>query len=96
MKAKPVNKDERTTAVENASFRWAYFLLSFGVLIDVAYRGLVLNQSNWDLMVLVILAGFVATLYQSSQKILTKRWIFLVVGVVFMAAAVAAIIVFAK
>ena len=33
--ASPVERDERTEAVENASFRWAYLVLSYGLLAAV-------------------------------------------------------------
>ena len=35
--APSVQRDERTVAVENASYRWAYLFLSFGLLALVAY-----------------------------------------------------------
>jgi hypothetical protein len=31
-----VHRDERTLAVENASYRWAYLFLSFALLLLVA------------------------------------------------------------
>jgi len=96
MKDNLVLKDERTIAVENISYRWAYIALTFGLLIDVAYRGLVRNEASWDLLALVVLTGLVATLYQGAQKILTRRWLFLAAGVVLLAAVVAAVMVLVK
>jgi hypothetical protein len=89
-----VQKDERTISVENASYRWAYLILSFGILFDVAYRGLVRNEAGWDLMALVILAGLASTVYQGSQRILTRRWVIWSVLIALLAAIVSAVIVF--
>ena len=69
-----VERDERTVAVENASYRWAYIFLSFALLIDVVYRGIVLQEAAWDLMALVIVGGAVCTIHQLRQKIWTRRW----------------------
>ena len=49
-----VERDERTVAVENASYKWAYILLIFALLIDVVYRGMVRQEAAWDLLALVI------------------------------------------
>jgi len=75
MRNEPVMRDERTVAVENASYRLAYTLLSFGVLLSVAYRGLVLGQSGWDLLGLVIVSSGVATFYQGVHKTLPAHWL---------------------
>ncbi len=74
MKNQSTVRDERTLVVENASYRWAYLLLSFGLLADIAYRGFQRQDSNWDLMALVLLGGLVATLYQAIHKVLTLGW----------------------
>jgi hypothetical protein len=52
-----VDRDERTIAVENASYRWAYMFMSFGLLLLVGYRSFVHHESSWDLFALVILGG---------------------------------------
>ena len=49
MSANLVQRDERTTAIENASYRWAYLFLSFGLLLVVAYRSFARQESPWDL-----------------------------------------------
>jgi hypothetical protein len=69
-----VQRDERTVAVENASYRWAYLLLSFGLLLTVAYRSFVYQESPWDLLGLVILAGLFTAAYQGAHHVLTRRW----------------------
>jgi hypothetical protein len=74
MTAKPAERDERTVAIENASYRWAYLLLTFGLLIATAYRAFVWNQSSWDLLGLVIAGGVVTTFYQGTRRVLSQRW----------------------
>ena len=69
-----VDRDERTVAVENASYRWAYLFLSFGLLVLVAFRSFVHNESPWDLMALVILGGILSASYQWFHKVLTAHW----------------------
>ena len=86
MSATTVARDERTTAVENASFRWAYLLLSFGLLASVAYRGFARGESSWDLLALVVGAGLLVSLYQATHRVLTRRWATLTLVAVIVAA----------
>ena len=72
---KSVERDERTVAVENASYRWAYLLLTYALLVDVVYRGIVRHEAAWDLLALVIVGGAVCTMYQARQKTLTHGWL---------------------
>jgi uncharacterized protein DUF6773 len=90
MKSQGIIKDERTTTIENASYRWAYILLSFGVLLSVAFRGFVWNEASWDLLALVIVSGFIATFYQGIHRVLTGRWALMAVVTAVAAAIVAA------
>ena len=75
MSERIVYRDERTEAVENASYRWAYHVLSYGLLGCVAWRSFVTKESSWDLLALVIAGGIVATLYQGSHRVLSRRWL---------------------
>jgi hypothetical protein len=92
-----VHRDERTVAVENAGYRWAYLLVSFALLVDVGYRGVVRHEAAWDLLALVILGGVVCAVHQARQKALPdgSTWmpkaalIALVAGAVGAAVAVA-------
>ena len=70
-----VERDERTVAVENASYRWAYAVLTYALLVDVMYRGLFRHEAAWDLMALVIVGGAVCTVYQARQKTLVHGWV---------------------
>lgn len=90
MPESPILRDERTDFVENTSYRWAYLLLSYGLLASVAYRALVRNESSWDLLALVIVAGVVATFYQARQRVLSSRWAVLTAAAVVIAGAIAA------
>ncbi len=94
MKEKPIVRDERTTSIENASYRWGYLVLAYGLLILIAVRGYFFNQSNWDLMGLVILSGFVATAYQGFHQMFTRRSIILLSLIMVVSALTAGLVVF--
>ena len=92
----PVQRDERTVLVENASYRWAYLFLSFGLLVLVAYRSFVHHESSWDLLALVVLGGGVGTAYQSFHRVLSARWAIASFLAVLIAAALAATMVWLR
>jgi hypothetical protein len=71
MNTASVGHDERTIAVANTSYRWAYLFLSFGLLAIVAFRSFALNQSSWDLMGIVVLSGIVAAVIRARQHAFT-------------------------
>ncbi|HEY4693933.1 MAG TPA: hypothetical protein VIH16_10890 [Bellilinea sp.] len=85
MNNQPVTRDERSTAVENASYRVAYLVMSYGALAIVAYRGFVLQQSSWDLLALVVLGGATATVYQGSNKVLSRYWVMATIAALILA-----------
>lgn len=91
--APTVDRDERTVAVENASYRWAYLFLSFGLLALVAYRGLVHNENTWDLMALVVLGGVLSAAYQRFHNVLTAQWAATCLLTIVLAGALAALTV---
>jgi hypothetical protein len=74
MTAAPVQRDERTAAIENAGYRWSYLALSFGLLVIIAIRSFLRGESSWDLLALVVFGGVVNSVYQGSHRVLTKRW----------------------
>ena len=97
MSPNDIDRDERTLAVENASYRLSYRVLSFGVLVLVAYRAFVRNDPhNWDLMLLVIASGAVSTVYQASRSTLSRRWVMMTVVITVVAGLIAAGIVAAR
>lgn len=84
-----VQRDERTTAVEHASFRMAYLFLSYGLLAAVAYRSFVHHEQPWDLLALVVAGGVVSAGYQAANRTLGRRWAW-ITGVTVLAAALLA------
>jgi len=88
MSETPVTSDERTVAVGNASYRPAYIVVTFGMLVSVIVRALVLKEASWDLLGLVILGGGVAIFYQAKQRTLSGRWVIEGVLIAGVAAAV--------
>jgi hypothetical protein len=87
-----VKRDERTVAVENASYRWAYGLLAYALLVDVMCRALFRHEAAWDLMAFVVVGGVVASVYQARQRILTQGLVMKVVLAGCIAAVFAAIL----
>src|SRR5262249_30763880 len=75
-----VHRDERTVAVENASYRLAYTVLTFGLLLIVAYRSFFFRESPWDLLGLVVLGGLLSAAYQAFHRVLTGRWVWVTVA----------------
>lgn len=69
------DKDERAIFIENVSYKFGYNLITFVLLFDVIYRGLIYKEAAWDLLGIIIISGLVMTLYQYKQKILDKSWI---------------------
>jgi hypothetical protein len=91
MTATSVERDERTTAIENAGFRWSYLILSFGLLVIVAFRSFARGQASWDLLALVVLGGVVNAGYQGMHRVLYKRWVVLSAVTLITAALLAAV-----
>lgn len=89
----PPARDERTTAIENAGYRWSYLVLSFGLLVIVAMRGLVHDEEPWDLLVLVLLGGAVNAGYQAWHRVLFQRWFVLAAMTMVTAALLSALLV---
>ncbi len=87
-----VERDERTIAVENASYRWAYMILTYAILVDVVIRGIFRNEAAWDLMAFVIVSGIFCTIYQSRLQTLVHGWSRKVMLVSLAAAVVAAVV----
>jgi hypothetical protein len=88
----PIQRDERTLAVENASYRLVYLLLSFALLADVAYRGIVRREPSWDLLGLVVGAGVVATTYQAMHRVVSAAWLKTAIVAFFISLVAAAVV----
>lgn len=86
-----VERDERTIAVENAGYRWAYTAITYALLIDVMVRSLVRGEAPWDLLALVLAGGAITTAYQLRHRTVSSasaRRGFLVAGLAAVVAAV--------
>jgi hypothetical protein len=66
-------RDEREAAVEQGGDRLAYLVVSYGLLLVVAYRSLVDRQASWDLLALVVLGGIVSVGYRMSRRALSRN-----------------------
>jgi len=91
-----VGRDERTVAIENASYRIAYLFLSYGLLMAVVYRSFVLGDTGWDLLALVVAGGVVATGYQGAHRVLSRGWLMTVLMTMAAAFVIAGIIAYAR
>ncbi len=90
MSADVVERDERAIAVENASYRWGYLVLSFGLLVSVMARSYLFEDPSWDLMGLVVAGGLVCAAYQWWHQTLGRRAAYAGLIVTLLAAAIAA------
>lgn len=93
MTSSAVHRDERTLAVANESYRWAFHVFAYGLLAIVAYRSYATHEASWDLLALVVIAGAVASLYQWTHDVLTKRSAVAIGAGMLLAALMAALVV---
>jgi len=87
-----VARDERTVAVENAGYRWAYLFVAFGLLVLSAYRSWFRHEQPWDLLALIILGGGVRAVYEGAHRVLNRRWAVVTARAALLAAGVAAVL----
>jgi peptidoglycan/LPS O-acetylase OafA/YrhL len=64
----PVKRDERTAAVQNAGFKWGFWSLYLGLLLDCLYRAKVRHQDIGDLFVVLGIGVAVVTVYLIRHK----------------------------
>ena len=89
-----IERDERTTSIENAGYRWAYLVHSFGLLAVVAFRSFSSGEQPWDLLSLVLLGGLVTAGYQAFHRVVYKRWVVVMALTMILAAVLAVSIAF--
>lgn len=69
--------DERTKAIVNQGDAYTGRFMLFALLVDVVIRGLKFDvpfiNSNWDLMLIVIVGGFISTAFQIKGKVIFNR-----------------------
>lgn len=88
-----VERDERTIAVEHASYSIGYKIVMYALLIDTMVRSLFLKEASWDLLGIVILSGLATTVYQLNFKILTHSWVKVSILVLVFSLLVATVII---
>lgn len=95
---KIVEKDERATYVENISYSFGYKFITYSLLLDIMYRSFRFDEAPWDLFGIIIISGFIITIYQYNQKILSKMWLktILLLSVISCIVAVLAVTVLSK
>lgn len=86
-------RDERAKVVEDTSYRLAYLFIAFALLLDVMYRSFMRHEAPWELLAIIIIAGAISTVYQGSQRTLTRHSARLFLVTLFTAGVVAAAIV---
>ena len=96
MTAGRIETDERTLVVQNASYRWAYFLLAYGLLASIAWRAFARKEASWDLFALVIGSGVVTTAFQGRGQVLGRRWAMLSAAALVAALVLAAMIALSR
>lgn len=89
MQKDPVIRDERTISIENAGYRLAFMIASFGMLGLAAFRGYVYKQDTWDLLGLVVLSNLFALVYQARFRTVHRRLLYLSLVAAALAAAAA-------
>jgi hypothetical protein len=71
-------RDEREAAVERGGDRLAYIVVTYGLLLIVAYRSFVDQQASWDLLALVVVGGIVSLGYRMWRRGLSRNTLVLV------------------
>lgn len=87
-----VARDEREQAVDAEAERLVAGILSFGILVLVMIRGL-RGEAAWDLLALVIAAGFAGIAYRAQKRAVDRRLAVLGLGTAAVAALAAAALV---
>ncbi|AHF10095.1 MULTISPECIES: hypothetical protein [Dehalobacter] len=96
MISKMVERDERTTFIENISYKFGYVFITFALLLDTAYRSLYSNEAPWDLLAIIIISGVVMSIYQYKQRILGNTWLRTFIFTFIIAFIIAIIMVFVR
>jgi hypothetical protein len=83
-----VMRDEREVAVDLMGDRLAAIVLSFGILVIVAWHAFIDKAASWDLLGLLILSGVVGTGYRLGKRVATRE----LLSVLAVAAIIAALV----
>lgn len=90
-----VVRDERETRIDLAGDRLAYLVVSYGLLLSVAYRSFVRSDPAWDLLGLVVLGGIAGVAYRIRRGVLSERWTAMLLATVAIAVVVSGLLVIA-
>jgi hypothetical protein len=91
-----VSRDEREARVDLSADRIAYLVVSYGLLVSVAYRSFVDGDAAWDLIGLVVLGGIVGLAYRVRKGVVSGRWTVMLVATMAVAFVVACLLVLAR
>jgi hypothetical protein len=94
-----VKADERTVAVACAANTWGFNFITFALLIDIAYRGLFLDEAAWDLFALLGVSGGISMMYMFRHTVLGQVFgskVAILVAVVAIVVGVVSVILVAK
>ena len=88
-------RDERDARIDLAADRLAYLVVSYGLLLAVAYRSFVHDDAAWDLLGLLVLSGIVGVVYRIRRGAVAGRWTLMLMATVGIAIIVSGLIVVA-
>jgi hypothetical protein len=88
-------RDEREASVDRAGDRLAYLVVSYGLLLVVAYRSFVDRQPSWELLALVIVGGLAGTAYRLWHRAFTREAALVIGLTIVVALAVGALVALA-
>ena len=86
---------ERDAQVDLAADRVGYLVVSYGLLLIVAYRSFVNGEAAWDLIGLVILGGVVGAEERIRRGVMSGRWMLMLLITMGSALIVASLIALA-
>ena len=90
-----VPRNEREVRVDLSADRIAYLVISYGLLVSVAYRSFVQGDAAWDLIGLVVLGGIVGLAYRIREGVVSGRWTLVLVATIAVGFVVACLLVVA-
>lgn len=88
-------RDEQAARVALSADRIAYLVVSYGLLLSVAYRSFVNGDAAWDLIGLVVLGGIAGLAYRLREGVVSGRWTVILVATIAIAFGVACLLVLA-
>jgi hypothetical protein len=86
------SRDEREAAIDRAGDRLAYLVISYGLLLVVAWRSFVDGRPAFELLALVVLSGAVGAAYRARHRAFTRDSA-IVLGVTVLGALVVAALI---